>query len=70
MAGFDKVDPVNPCIICSGAPVRAWTGPHMTAGWVSKPYREMPARGWTREIQWSKNTPCTGEPESQARGAC
>ena len=33
-------------------------------------YREMPARGWTREFQWSKNTPYTGEPESQTRCAC
>src|SRR6266481_100726 len=35
MAGFDKVGPANPCISCSGARVRAWAGPHMTAGWVS-----------------------------------
>src|SRR6266403_1377165 len=34
MAGFDKVDPVNPCIICSGARVRAWAGPCKTAGWI------------------------------------
>src|SRR6266436_1069253 len=35
MAGFDKVDPVNPCIICSGARVRAWAGLRTTAGWIS-----------------------------------
>src|SRR5258707_3111078 len=35
MAGFDKVDPVNPCIICSGARVRAWAGLRTTAGCIS-----------------------------------
>src|SRR5260370_19905499 len=35
MAGFDKVDPVNPWIICSGAGLRAWAGPRTTAGWIS-----------------------------------
>ncbi len=35
MAGFDKVGPANPCVICSGAPVRAWAGPRVTAGSVS-----------------------------------
>jgi len=70
MAGFDKVGPANPCIICNGARVRAWAGAHMTAGWVSNLIEKCQRASWTREFQWSKNTPCTGEPESQARCVC
>jgi hypothetical protein len=45
MAGFDKVDPANPCLLCSVARVHAWAGPRAHDGRVGlQPHREMPAR--------------------------
>jgi len=41
MAGFDKVDPANPCIICSGARMRGQVRASRPVG--LQPYREMPA---------------------------
>ena len=42
MAGFDKIDPADPCLLCGA--LRACAGPGMTAKRVCQPYREMPAR--------------------------
>ena len=48
MAGFDKVGPANPCIICNGARVRAWAGAHMTAGWISNLIEKCQRASWIR----------------------
>jgi hypothetical protein len=69
MAGFDKVDPANPCMICS-CPRSCVGRPAHDGRVVSNFIEKCQRRSWTREFQWSKNTPCTGEPESQARCAC
>jgi hypothetical protein len=50
--------------------VHAWASPRLTAGWASPTISRMPARALDKEFQWSKSTPCTGEPESQARCVC
>jgi len=63
MAGFDKVDPANPCFIGGAARARAWAGQYMAAGPVSNLIEKYQRASWTRAFQWSKNTPCTGEPE-------
>ena len=43
MAGFDKVDPANPCLVAV-RPAYASAGSRMTAEWVSNLVEEMPAR--------------------------
>jgi hypothetical protein len=70
MAGFDKVDPAYPCLIGGVARVFARAGLYMAAGPVSNLIEKCQRAGWTRALQWSKNTRCTGEPGSQAGCAC
>jgi len=44
MAGFDKVGPANPCIICSCARLPCVGRPAHDGRVGLQPYREMPAR--------------------------
>jgi hypothetical protein len=69
MAGFDKVDPANPCIICSATRMRGQVRASRPGGF-SNLIGKCQRASWTREFQWSINMPCAGEPESQARCAC
>jgi len=48
MAGLDKVDPANPCVLGSAARVRAWAGLRMRADWVSSLIEKCPGASWTR----------------------
>ena len=66
MAGFDKVDPANPCFRCSASRIRAVTRPRMTAEWISNLVEKCRRPRWTKEVRWSENTPCKTEPERQA----
>jgi len=68
MAGFDKVGPANPCVICSGAPVRAWAGPRMTAGSVSN-LIEKRQRAAGRGISSGRRIRLTPASRSRRQGA-
>jgi hypothetical protein len=50
-------------------PRRCVDRPAHATGRVSNFIEKRQRASWTREFQWSKNTPCTGELESQARRA-
>lgn len=41
MAGFDKVDPANPCLYCSSPELHAWAGAHPATAAGLKPHRDM-----------------------------
>jgi hypothetical protein len=73
MAGFDKVDPADLCLPMSSLQCcpRARVGrPPQAGGWVRNLIEKCQRESWIRELQWSKNTPCTGEPKRWARFAC
>jgi hypothetical protein len=69
MAGFDKVDPANPCFLCSVGLVRAVARPHMTAGWAANLVEKSKRRSWTRQFQRSEITPSKSEPKRQTNCA-
>jgi hypothetical protein len=70
MAGFDKVDPANPCFLCSAGHIRSVARPHMTAKWAANLVEKSKRRSWTRQFQWSEITPRKSEPERQKSCAC
>jgi hypothetical protein len=70
MAGFDKVDPAYPRFIGGAFRASARAAPRMADGPVSILIEKYQRASWTRALQWSNKTPCTGEPEQQAGCAC
>ena len=79
MAGSDTIDPANPCCRAIQIFLVIWAflevlriraSPRMTVGPVSNIIEKCRRLGWTRKLQWSENTPRTGEPECRASWAC
>ena len=55
LAGFDVVDPANPCFRCSAGRIRAVVRPHMTAEWVPNLVEKC------RRPSWSERIPLVGK---------
>jgi hypothetical protein len=65
LAGFDEVDPANPCFLACGPPTRG-SAAAMTAEWVPNLVEKYKRPNWSNEIPWSENTPIKTESERQA----
>jgi len=70
MAGFDKVDPANPCFIYRAGRVDAWAGPRKPVERVRRLIGNRLVARSTRKLQCSNDLACAGEPQGPASCAC
>ena len=70
MAGFDKVDPANPCYIYRAGRVHSWAGSRQPIGRIRRLIGNRSCARSTRKLPCSNDIACSGEPRGPARCAC
>ena len=70
MAGFDKVDPANPCLECGAPQAQVRAEAHVLTAQVTNPTEQCECLSLARKPERPERAFRVGEPEQEARCVC